>query len=378
MVGELASEPAYGLDTEFHRERTYYPLLALVQISWSGGIALVDPFAVELKPLAGVLNGPGLAVLHAGEQDLEVLTRACGTVPSRLFDTQLAAGFMGMSTPSLANLTQRLLGHTLSKGDRLTDWTRRPLSSQQRTYAAADVAYLLQLHEALATALLSMGRLGWAETECELFLHRPRLACPPCQVWWRMREARSLRGRARAVAQCVFAWRELRAAGLDKPPRFVLPDLSVVSIANRPPRSSEELAQVRGLEARRLKPELAAELLAAVEEGMVLPDSSLCLPVNDDLDPALRPAATLAAAWVTQRANELQIDTTLLATRADLHAMLRGDAYCRLAQDWRASLLGAPLRSLVAGEAALGLATGGGLVLEERSRRPLVKAPAGA
>jgi ribonuclease D len=374
LVGELASEPVYGLDTEFHRERTYYPLLALVQIAWSGGVALVDPFAVDLKPLAGVLDGPGLAVLHAGEQDLEVLTRACGTVPARLFDTQLAAGFIGMSSPSLANLAQNLLGRTLSKGDRLTDWTRRPLTSQQRTYAAADVVHLLELHQALVAELQSMGRLRWAETECEIFLHRSRAPVSPNQVWWRMREARSLRGRARAVAQCVLSWRELRAAELDKPPRFLLPDLSAVSIANRPPRSSEELAQVRGLEGRRLKPELAAELLMAVEEGMVLPDSSLCLPVNDDLDPALRPAAALAAAWVNQRANELQIDATLLATRADLHAMLRGDPDCRLAQDWRARLLGAPLRSLVAGEAALGLAPGGGLVLEERSRRALVNA----
>ncbi len=372
-MGELGGEPVYGFDTEFHRERTYYPHLALVQIAWHGGIALVDPLAMDLKPLARVLDGPGLAVAHAAEQDLEVLQRACGTVPSRLFDTQLAAGFMGISTPSLANLTHRLLGLTLSKGDRLTDWTRRPLTTQQRAYAATDVAHLLELQAALASELERTGRLAWAEAECELFLHRPRQPCPPQQAWWRMRDARSLHGSSRAVAQCVLAWRERRAAELDRPPRFVLPDLSAVSIAHRPPRSAAELAEVRGLEGRRLKPELASEVLSAVEEGLALADAELCLPVTEDLDSTLRPAAALAAAWVNQRASELHIDASLLATRADLHSLLRGDPSCRLVQDWRSTLLGAPLRSLLAGDAALGLAPGGGLVLEERSRRSLLR-----
>lgn len=369
----MVAEPAYALDTEFHRERSYYPHLALVQLAWRGGVALVDPLAVDLRPLGEVLGGPGLAVAHAAEQDLEVLERACGTVPSRLFDTQLAAGFIGMSTPSLANLVDRLLSRPLAKGDRLTDWTRRPLSADQREYAASDVVHLLDLHAMLVTELESMGRLGWAEAECELFLGRSRQAVPPERAWWRMREARSLRGRSRCVAQCVLAWRELRAAETDKPVRSILPDLAVVSIAHRPPRSAEELAQVRGLDGRRLKPELVEEVLAAVEAGLGLREEDLCLPVSDELDSTLRPAATLAAAWVSQRANELRIDPALLATRADLNALLRGDPGCRLTQDWRSSLLGTPLRRLVTGDAALGLAAGGGLVLEERSRRPLLR-----
>ncbi len=373
MVGELASQAEYALDTEFHRERSYYPHLALVQVAWRGGIALVDPLAVDIKPLAQVLDGPGIAVVHAGEQDLEVLDRACGTLPSRLFDTQLAAGFIGLSTPSLTNLTDRILGRLLVKGDRLTDWTRRPLTADQQNYAASDVAYLLELRSCLVRELESLGRLAWAETECELFLHRSRGPCPPGQVWWKMREARSLRGASRGVAQCLLAWRERRAAELDRPARFVLPDLSASSIAHRPPRSLEELARVRGLEGHRLNHETANEVMVVIEQGLALPPEQLCLPVSEDLDSSLRPAATLAAAWVGQRATELRIDASLLATRADLHAMLRGDPACRLVHDWRSALLGAPLRSLVAGEAALGLAAGGGLVLEERSRRPILR-----
>jgi len=99
----------YALDTEFHRERTYFPQLALIQLAWQGGIALVDPLAIDVSPLARVLQGPGLGVVHAAEQDLEVLEQACGTVPSRLFDTQVAAGFLGQVSPSLVNLVERIL-----------------------------------------------------------------------------------------------------------------------------------------------------------------------------------------------------------------------------------------------------------------------------
>ncbi len=125
LVDELVSCDVYALDTEFHRERTYFPRLALVQLAWREGIALVDPLAVDVSPLARVLQGQGLAVVHAAEQDLEVLEHACGTVPTRLFDTQVAAGFLGQVSPSLVNLVERILGVRLLKGDQLTDWTRQ-------------------------------------------------------------------------------------------------------------------------------------------------------------------------------------------------------------------------------------------------------------
>ena len=132
LVAELLDQPRYAVDTEFHRERTYYPKVALVQIAWETGIALVDPLAVSLQPLAKVLAGDGLAVMHAATQDLEVLDLACETLPTRLFDTQLAAGFLGYSTPSLVSLLQAELKVAVGKGDRLTDWLRRPLGRRVR------------------------------------------------------------------------------------------------------------------------------------------------------------------------------------------------------------------------------------------------------
>ncbi|MHB8457464.1 MAG: ribonuclease D, partial [Acidimicrobiales bacterium] len=139
LVDELATVDQFAIDTEFHRERTYYPQLALVQIAWEGGLVLVDPLAVDVAGFAKVFASGAVAVLHAADQDLEVLERACGAVPGRIFDTQLCAGFLGYSSPSLLTLVEAMLHVRLQKGDQLTDWVRRPLSQHQMTYAAGDV-----------------------------------------------------------------------------------------------------------------------------------------------------------------------------------------------------------------------------------------------
>jgi ribonuclease D len=369
VVADLRTADRYALDTEFHRERTYFPHLALLQVAWHDRLVLVDPFAVDLHPFADVLTGPGLAVVHAGDQDLEVLQLACDAVPMRLFDTQLAAGFLGHSSPSLGNLVERQMGFRLPKGDRLTDWTRRPLTAEQQSYAASDVEHLLQLHDSIVAELAGRGRLAWAEQECDIMLAHPRLRVEPRRAWWRLKEARQLRGRSRAVAQEVAAWREERAAKLDQPPRYILPDLALVSIAHRPPRSREELGEVRGIDGRYLKGDAARELLDAIERGRDLADHDILIPPTDELDRPLRPAVTLVSAWVAQLAGDLAIDASLLATRADLHSFLRKEPEARLANGWRHQLVGDPVRRLVEGSAALAFDGKGGLVLEERSYR---------
>ncbi len=372
LVTELREAPVYGLDTEFHRERTYYPQLALLQLAWAGEVALVDPLAVDVAPLGEVLAGPGLAVAHAADQDLEVLERACGATPSRLLDTQVAAGFLGYSAPSLATLVERLLGTRLAKGDRLTDWTRRPLTEGQRLYAAADVEHLLALHARLESRLDAYGRLAWVEEECEILRVRSREPQDPDTAWWRIKETRSLRGAARGVAQEVAAWRERRAADADRPPRTILPDLAVLGIAHRQPTGLADLREIRGLDGRHLRAGAGEEILAAVQSGLRLAPRALRLPPTDDLDRSLRPAVTLVSAWVAQLAHDVRIEAALLATRADLVAFLRGDPQARLATGWRAELLGRRVRQLVDGEAALAFRPGrGDLVLEVRSNEEL-------
>lgn len=372
VVAALAEEPAYAVDTEFHRERTYWPKLALVQIGWPGSIALIDPLAIDLRPLATVLAGSGVAVVHAADQDLEVLERACGIVPAQLFDTQVAAGFLGFSSPSLSSLTERLLGLRLAKGDRLTDWTQRPLTPGQLLYAAADVAHLLDLHADLSRRLEDCGRLDWAAQECEALRVRPHAPQDPDTAWWRIKDSRSLRGASRGVAQEVGAWREQQAAEVDKPPRMVLADIALLGIAHKTPKTMAELRDIRGLDGRFLKGDAGREMLSAVERGRALPRSAIRVPPSDELDRSLRPAVTLVSAWVGQLAQELRIDAAMLATRSDLLALLRHDEDARLGRGWREGLVGDRIRQLVDGAAAMAFRPGrGDLVLERRSGEEL-------
>ncbi len=376
LIGRLLGAERYALDTEFHRERTYWPALALLQISWVDGpgeapqIALVDPFAVDVKALGQVLAGPGTMVAHAADQDLEILERFCGRVPSRLLDTQLAAGFAGHNSPSLGSLTQSYLGQELAKGDRLTDWRIRPLTESQLAYAAADVDHLLALADAITGELDRTGRRQWAEEECESLRSRPHGPPDPAKAWWKLRDARSLKGPARGVAQEVAAWRELRAQAVDQPVRSVLPDLALQAIAHRPPASPAALSRIRGMEGRQLKPALSAQVLEAVERGRSLPQSALTLPPADDVPKELRAPVALVMAWVAQLARDQRIDASLLATRSDVASFLRSEGGSRLSHGWRNDLVAAPLRALVEGRASLGFDGTGALVLEERSRRP--------
>lgn len=367
VIDRLLDEPAYALDTEFHRERSYYAKVALVQLAWPGGCALVDPLSVDLAPFAKVLEGPGTAVLHASTQDLEVLLRACGTVPGTLFDTQLAAGFLGFSTPSLSSLVERVLDVHLPKASRLTDWLRRPLSEDQLSYAAADVTHLLELTDVLRRELTATSRLTWAEEECELLRTRGWGPPDPDAVWLRIKEARSLKGRSRGVAQAVAAWRERRAAELDQPVRFILSDLAIVGIAGKPPRDVGGLKAVRGLDERNARGEVGASLLAAVERGRSLAESELRSHKREEVDRDLRAAVALVSAWVAQVSRELRIDTSLLATRTDLASFLAHDPDARLASGWRRDLLGNAIAELVDGSYALAFDGAGGLALERRS-----------
>jgi ribonuclease D len=367
LVALLVEQPRYALDTEFHRERTYYPRVALVQVAWDGGIALIDPLAVSLEPLAKVCTGTGLAVLHAATQDLEVLDLACGAVPLRLFDTQLAAGFCGMSTPSLAALADRELRVRLPKGDRLTDWLARPLTDDQLAYAAADVAHLLSLHDRLVDRLTLTGRLSWAEGECEELRLRGRPSRDPADAWRRIKEVRQLRGMPFAVGRALAAWREDRAARLDLPVRFVLPDLAIVAIAQRSPRTLDELRSLRGVDARQLGHGVGEQILDVVARSKEDPPPDPPTAASVELPRELRPAVTLVSAWVGQLAHELDIDPALLATRADVEALLRGDDDARLAVGWRSELVGEPVRRLVAGEVALAFSAAHGIELVDRA-----------
>ncbi len=377
LLLDLIGADRYALDTEFHREKTYWPVLALVQIAWReqgtgrARVALIDPLRVDVTGLAGLVDSPALMVAHACDQDLEILRHVCGAMPRRIFDTQIAAGFAGHTTASLASLVKSYLGLELAKGDRLTDWKARPLSSSQLAYAASDVEHLLDLADKIHADVDAAERITWVDQECQLLLERCSKAVDPSRSWWKLRDARSLKGASRGVAQEVAAWRERKAAEVDQPVRYVLPDLAIQAIAHRPPATVEDLNAMRGLDGRGVRPSLATDLLAAIERGRVLTPDEVVAPPSEDVPKEMRAPVALIMAWIAQVARTEKIDPGLLATRADVAAFIRDDPECRLLQGWRSNLLLGDLRNLIEGRGALTFTREGNLALEESSGRPI-------
>jgi ribonuclease D len=362
VIDSVLGGSRYAIDTEFHREKTYYPKLALVQIRWGTQTALIDPLAVDPRRLARLFSSEILAVFHAAQQDLEVLRHASLEAPRNIFDCQVAAGFVGFSTPSLATLVQAVKKTSLSKGDRLTDWLRRPLTDQQCAYAADDVVHLFDLHDELTRQLTELGRVDWVNDACAELASRPTGPQDPSDAWLRLKEVRALQGSARGVAQALAKWREERAMRSDLPPRRVMSDMALLGISQRVPKSVEELANTRGVDDRHLSAEYCKEIMTAVRDGA---KNSIVLPStdNDDVDKFARPALTLITAWVGELARKHKIDATLLATRSDITAFLRKSPNARLREGWRATLIGDDLTRILNGEVGLSVDRDGHLKL---------------
>lgn len=360
LIGELSDQPSFALDTEFHRERSYFPKLALIQLAWPSGSAIVDPLACQVHKITELFSEKHEVVLHAAQQDLDVLAHAVGSIPQRIFDTQIAAGFLGYSTPSLASLVNNELKISLPKGDRLTDWLRRPLTDAQKQYAVSDVLHLLELRDLLSERLANKSRLQWAVDACEELRCRKVGPPDPSEVWRKQKDVRSLKPRTRGVLAALAEWRERRAMEHDIPPRQVLPDLALHGIAQREPSTVEELSQARGVDDRHTRGSIAQEILRAVESGRRQP-IDLVLNDADEVDRHLRPAITLMSAWVSEVARAEEIEAALLATRQDIVDFLRTAPQSRLSTGWRQELLGAQLEALVSGRAGLSFDGRGGL-----------------
>lgn len=359
VISDASASGRYAIDTEFHRERTYYPQLALVQLrfideSGTDRQILIDPLALDPRPLAKLFASDALAVIHAATQDLEVFEHAIGTIPTKIFDTQIAAGFLGLSTPSLRSLVQTYVGITISKGDRMTDWLRRPLSASQRAYAIGDVAYLFEIADQLTAALTHHGRLTWAEEACEDLRTKDRSRPDPASVWISLTEIRQLRGEQQGAGMALAEWREHRARQLDIPPRRVMGDVVLVCIAQQMPDTREKLTEVRGFTNRK-QADMDA-ILEAVARGRTLqpPPPPPRRPQPDQF------AVALVSAWIGDLARRVRIDRTLIATREEVEGLVLGEQV-PLAEGWRAELVGDLPARLCSGTAGLALDPAGGL-----------------
>ena len=358
VVDAMGRAGAYALDTEFHRERSYFPHLALLQFAWeeegAQELVVVDPLALDLAPLRPLLESDALAVLHAADQDLEVLYRACAAVPQRLYDTQIAAAFLGMGFASLAKLVQALEKERLPKGDRLTDWTRRPLDPGQIRYAASDVRFLLPMRRKLLLRAEEAGTAQWIEEECERLRGKDVTPTDPETAWWKIKGSRTLRGSTRCVAQAVAAWREGLAQQRDLPPRFVLPDLGLAGIVQRMPQSEADLRKVRGFDGRYAKNGAGEEILAAVRRGQAMEESALRKPPRGEAPGEdLGSIVALCQALVAEVSRQTGIEASLLGNRSDIQSLAWGRTSGKLASGWRYEIAGRKLEDLLTGKLSL-------------------------
>ncbi len=312
---------AIGLDTEFIRERTYYPCPALLQVSDEQGVLLVDATLVsDFGPLTTVLSDPGIVVvMHGCGEDLDVLEVMTGTVPRRIFDTQLAAALAGHpSTLGYRALVAEVLGIVVDKSETRSNWRRRPLSRSQLDYAALDVLHLLPLYGHLSCALDALGRSAWLQEE---FAHRRRIRAAnnrPEAAYLRVRGRAALSPARHAVLRRLSAWRETEAMARDIPRRHLLPDEGLLTLAEAPMPFKNHLNRVRGMSARawrRYESSLARCIRAALSNG----------PTDEDHHVALHPhAETLTRLRETAReiAERLEMPPDLLASRRALESLL--------------------------------------------------------
>lgn len=360
-LDSAARATRYAIDTEFHRERTYYPDLALIQMRFLDAEktprgALIDPKALDLSPLTGLFGSDALALMHAPTQDFDVFEHEVGCLPSRFFDTQVAAGFLGFSSASLASLAQRYAKVSLSKGDRLSDWNRRPLSVSQKRYAYSDVEHLEQITDVMVHELSNRNRLDWVDSAFRELLSARRPPLDPYEAWRSISEGRTLDQPRRGALIELAAWRELKARELNLPPRRICGDIVLVCIAQRLPEREADFLEVRGFTKGRLMD--PAVLLPLISAGRRRPLPA-APPRNHSAD---QRAVALISAYVAALALEQEIDRALLATREDIEMYLTGSS-TKLTSTWRTQLLGTTLDELADGTLALALAPSGGFRL---------------
>lgn len=351
LEARVASWPegsALALDTEFVRERTYYPRLCLIQAAIGDDIVLVDTLAIpDGGALARELAAPGRTKrLHAARQDIEALLPLTVAPLAPVFDTQLAAALLGFPAQvGYADLVRQLLGIELEKGHARTDWARRPLTREQLAYAADDVRHLPALAEELAARLDAAGRRAWLDEESASLRDVSLYRVEPDDAWRRLKGLDRLDAAAAAAARALAAWRERRAMARDLPRGWVLPDEAIYELAARRPATREALARIASVPAGTAA-RAAEEILAAVAAPAAGPaprdagDAGRPGPEQLRLQKALqKELATVAAG--------LGIQPEILATRRELAAIARGERDLPSLSGWRRDVVGEKLLAVV-------------------------------
>jgi ribonuclease D len=361
LCRQLRSHDWFTLDTEFLREKTYRPRLCLLQVANPGVIACIDPLALpSLEPLLELLFDPAITkVLHAAHQDLEIFFEMRGTVPTPIFDTQIAATLLGQGEQiGYGALVKEVLGVDLEKAHARADWCQRPLDAAQLSYAADDVRYLRDVYSSQLAQLRKLKREGWLAADFADMVDPGRYSNPPQLAWQRLKGTNRLRGEQLAALQQLAAWREEQAQRSDRPRRWILKDEILLDLARHMPQDNAGMQRIRGLEegtvARHGKALLQAITLgrATPKEQWPTVKQGARLPVEQDA------LVDMMMALLRERCREQAISPIAVAGRRDLEKLIMGERDTPLLHGWRAVIAGNSLLALLQGELHLSVNDG--------------------
>jgi ribonuclease D len=358
FCARLAHDAFVAVDTEFIREKTYYPQLCLIQLAGETEARAVDALApdLDLAPVYDLMrNQAVLKVFHAARQDIEIFMLKMGAVPAPLFDTQVAAMVAGFGEQAgYETLVQALARATIDKSSRFTDWALRPLTEKQIAYALSDVTHLRTVYKKLEERLDRSGRLSWVESEMQTLTDPATYRPDPREAWRRLR-VRSPKPRFLAILRELAAWRELAAQARDIPRQRMLRDEALVEIAAHAPKTVDELARTRGLSDGLARGRAGAEILAAVAKGLALPDSEAPrLAERADLPRSNGAVSELLRVLLKMRAEQHNVAARLIASSEELDRLAAEDAPDVPAlKGWRREIFGDDALALKAGRLAL-------------------------
>ena len=345
IAAELAKHDCVGVDTEFMREKTFFAELCLVQISTGKHIYCVDPMAGNDMDAFWRDLMSNKWIVHSGRQDIEVVYQTAGLMPQSIFDTQVAAGLLGYA-PQLgyANLVGELFDVEIAKTHTRADWSRRPLSDAVLHYAAEDVEYLLPAYDVLRERLDKQGRLAWASEDSALLLNAALYDIDPFLAIDRLKGARNLRGKRRAAASRLAAWRESEALRVNRPRQWIVKDSTLIELANTLPSNANELNQIESLPAgliRRSGKSIVAAITASLADEN---DYAPPLPPDESQKSLLKSMQEL----VTECADELGLAAETVASKRDLTAAIfSGGRKSKVLSGWRREVIGDQLLELL-------------------------------
>jgi len=362
LAASYAEAPFVAVDTEFMRERTYWPQLCLVQIARPGddpeAAAIIDPMAegIDLAPLFDLMANPEVVkVFHAARQDVEIFYNLARLIPAPMFDTQVAAMVCGYGEQvGYETLVRRIAKAELDKSSRFTDWARRPLSQKQLDYAIGDVTHLRQIYLALSERLDETGRGHWVAEEMAILTDPATYFTEPAEAWRRIK-ARSHSPKFLAVVRELASWREAAAQERDVPRSRLIKDDALLEVATARPKTPEDLGKLRLVqrEARRL--EVAKDILAAVARGEACPASERpVLPPPPRRREGSAAVADMLRVFLKARAEKLGVASKLIASSADLDALAgEDDPDVAATKGWRFEVFGRDAMRVISGEVGL-------------------------